>query len=162
MRYKKNDWYVFCDICGNRCLASTTTRLNNNTGRDGLIVCQDDIDLTDYGVVPYTPRAERPVAFTRLNHTDASNDYPVYDLETDNVGDLTFYTFLATSQGTNEFIMMSQENTLFKYAQEIDTASTVEEYGSYIYISTSQNLNELLIPSQYTDEDVIIALSQDK
>lgn len=76
------DWYVFCDICGQRYFASEMTKLSTYTGRGGLLVCPHDVDQIDYGLVPYKPSAERSVPFTRTNHQDTANGSPVVDPET--------------------------------------------------------------------------------
>lgn len=75
------DWIVFCDICGNKCYASETTKLSTETGRGGLIVCKTDVDKIDYGLVPYQVQAEKPVPFTRTNHTDVTTVNDPIDYE---------------------------------------------------------------------------------
>lgn len=156
--YKARDWYVFCDICGNRCLASETKKLSNYSGRGGLIVCKKDYDEIDYGLMPFKPRVEKPISFSRLNHTNRSNDYPVYDLESNVVGDLTHYTYIGSSQGDIVAIEASQGVLI-----HIDPRPTTESpttIGDLIHISTSQGDNELIIPSQ--TEDVALVSSQEK
>ena len=120
MRHKRGDWYVYCDICGRRYLASETTKLSNYTGRGGLVVCQDDADQIDYGLVPYTIRAERPIPWTRLNHTSVINGSPIYDLEADTVETISSYQYLETSQSTQEILVLSQdEDVWLATSQEI-------------------------------------------
>jgi hypothetical protein len=67
------DWVVFCDICGQKCYASETSKLSTYTGRGGLIVCKNDKDKIDYGLVPYNVPAEKNIPWTRINHTNTSN-----------------------------------------------------------------------------------------
>ena len=92
------DWYIYCDICGARCLASETTKLSHYTGRDGLIVCRHDVDATDHGLMPFTPRREQNVRDIRINHTNTDNGAPVFDYENDTVENISSYIYLA-----NEF-----------------------------------------------------------
>lgn len=81
------DWVLFCDICGQKCYASESTKLSTYTGRGGLIVCPNDRDKIDYGSMPYTIRAESPIPFTRINHTNTTNGADVIDYEnTDALG----------------------------------------------------------------------------
>lgn len=75
------DWYVFCDICGQKCYASETTKLSSATGRGGLIVCKNDIDNIDYGLIPFEIDVEQSVPFTRINHTNTTNAAAPYDPE---------------------------------------------------------------------------------
>ncbi len=81
-KYKLGDWVVFCDICGGKCYASETVKLSTYTGRGGLIVCKSDADAIDPGLIPYTIPAERPVPWTRINHTDTTNGAAPIDPET--------------------------------------------------------------------------------
>lgn len=90
---RMGSWYVFCDICGKRCLNTETTKLSAYTGRGGLIVCKEDADEIDYGLIPYNPRSGRITSFARINHTDTTNGAEVYDFEGGN------FTILSTSQG---------------------------------------------------------------
>src|SRR5260221_9589797 len=64
-REKRWDWIVWCDICGTRCWGSEATKLSTYTGRGGAIVCPDCNDPIDYGIVPYSIPAEKPVPFVR-------------------------------------------------------------------------------------------------
>lgn len=160
MKYRRGEWYVFCDICGQRYYASETKKLSTETGRGGLIACPYCNDDIDYGLIPYKIRPEKNINYSRINHADASNDYPVFDLETENVGDLTWYTFLSTSQDDYIIELSQNSSTLLNIAQENETASTVEQYSSYEYLSTSQGCNELIIPSQF--DTVLLAKSQEK
>lgn len=79
---KLGDWYIYCDICGQRYFASQMTKLSTYTGRGGLIVCPHDVDKIDYGLVPYAPRAEKSVPFTRINHQTTTNGSTPVDPET--------------------------------------------------------------------------------
>lgn len=75
------DWYVFCDICGQKCYASESGHLDAYTGRGGLIVCPNDVDKIDFGLIPYIVRAETSIPFARINHTDTTNGTAVENLE---------------------------------------------------------------------------------
>lgn len=78
---KLGDWVVWCGICGQKCYASESGKLEAYTGRGGLIVCEKDKDKVDHGLIPYTIPAEKNVPFTRINHTNTSNGTAVEDLE---------------------------------------------------------------------------------
>jgi len=79
---RKGDWVLFCDICGQKCYASESTKLSTYTGRGGLVVCPNDVDKIDYGLIPYTPRLEKNIPYTRINHTTTTNGTAVIDFET--------------------------------------------------------------------------------
>lgn len=79
---KVGDWVMFCDICGQKWYASEMTKLDTDTGRGGLIVCPFDADKVDYGLIPYVPEVERPIPYTRINHTSTTNHSSVVDPET--------------------------------------------------------------------------------
>ena len=68
------DYYFSCMICGDRCWASTARKLSTYTGRGGLIVCPECDDPIDYGLVPYTIPAEKPVPFA-FDNTQAGAPY---------------------------------------------------------------------------------------
>ena len=74
--------YVFCDICGQAVYVKDAKRLTMETGRGGLIVCPNDADSIDFGLVPYVPTTERPVEWTRINHTNVTNSSPPLDYDT--------------------------------------------------------------------------------
>ena len=74
--------YIFCDICGQACYDYEITRLDSKTGRGGLMVCPNDADKIDFGLVPYVPAPERPVTWTRINHTNVSNGSTPLDYDT--------------------------------------------------------------------------------
>lgn len=74
--------YIYCDICGQPCYANEAVRLKQETGRGGLIVCPKDADHTDPGLIPYTVTTEKPVPWTRINHTTTTNGTAVIDYET--------------------------------------------------------------------------------
>lgn len=82
MTYKMGDWYVFCDICGQRWLASETTILSTYTGRGNLIVCPHDADVIDYGLIPYKMPFTKNIPWTRINQTDVTDATPPIDVET--------------------------------------------------------------------------------
>lgn len=109
----KYDWTIYCDICGKKCLASETVKLPEYTGRGGLIVCLRDADKLDYGLIPFSPRKEQNPRQIRINHTDVRNSSPIFDLENDTVENISSYQYLATSQGTNEIIELSQDEDIW-------------------------------------------------
>ena len=74
--------YLFCDICGKPCYAYEAVKLKPETGRGGLIVCPDDADTIDYGLIPYAPVPEKPVDWTRINHQNTINGASVIDYDT--------------------------------------------------------------------------------
>lgn len=101
---RRGDWYVYCDICGQRKYASETTKLSTYTGRGGLVVCNHDVDKIDYGLVPYRPHVERNPSWTRINHTDTEDGAPLVNPETQS---LIYY--LASSQD-NILLVCSQDD----------------------------------------------------
>lgn len=114
------DWVVFCDICGQKCYASETTKLEMYTGRGGLIVCAKDADKIDYGLVPYKVPVERPIPWTRINHTDTSDGSPIYDLEALTVEQISSFQFISLSQDNDQIITLSQdEDSYIATSQEI-------------------------------------------
>lgn len=104
MTVKSNDWYIYCDICGQRSYASESTKLSQYTGKGGLIVCKHDNDKVDYGMVPYLSRKEQNVDFIRTNHTNTDNAAPLIDLES-----MTYQYYLTSSQD-NVQIVSSQDD----------------------------------------------------
>ena len=74
--------YIYCDICGQACYLFEAKRLNQYTGRPGLMVCPNDADTIDFGLVPYIPTTEKRVPFSRPNHTDVTNGTAPLDPET--------------------------------------------------------------------------------
>lgn len=83
-----SDWIIHCDICGKPTWYSDSTILDSDTGRGGLLVCPDDNDAIDYGLVPYEIPTESTVDTTRINNTINSNtlesiyppfNYALYD-----------------------------------------------------------------------------------
>lgn len=113
MSYKKGDWFIYCDICGQKCYASEATRLSAATGRGGLIVCPKDVDKIDYGLIPYRAPTERNVPWTRINHTNTDNGSPVFDLEVDTVEQISSYQYLETSQGDEQVLVTSQDEDVW-------------------------------------------------
>lgn len=73
--------YIFCDICGQACYTVNAIKLQSQTGRGGLIVCPDDADSIDPGLIPYSLPTEKGVKWARVNHTDVSNGAPPEDIE---------------------------------------------------------------------------------
>jgi hypothetical protein len=63
---KLGDWVVFCDICGQKCYASESTKLSTYTGHGGAIVCPNDVDKLDYGLIPYRIPVEKPIPWARI------------------------------------------------------------------------------------------------
>jgi len=77
--------YVFCDICGQACYAAEATELKKYTGRGGLIVCPNDIDSVDFGLIPYTIGPEKKVEWTRvINILDVPDSTPPLDYDNTN------------------------------------------------------------------------------
>lgn len=62
-----NDWIIYCDICGKPTWYSQSVLLKAETGRGGLLVCMQDADPIDYGLVPYNIPAESMPTTTRIN-----------------------------------------------------------------------------------------------
>ncbi len=69
-----NDYIIYCQICGSPCWHSESIRLDDYTGRGGLIVCPRDRDAIDYGLVPYKVPAERSVPEVSINNLADSED----------------------------------------------------------------------------------------
>jgi hypothetical protein len=76
------DWVVFCDICGQKCYASETTKLSTYTGQGNAIVCKYDVDAIDYGLVPFIIPVEKPVPWTRSGDLDVPNEADPINYET--------------------------------------------------------------------------------
>lgn len=74
--------YIFCDICAQPCYAFEAVKLSDKTGRGGLIVCPQDADKIDFGLIPFTPTTEKAVPWTRINHQNVENGAEPYDIET--------------------------------------------------------------------------------
>lgn len=73
--------YIFCDICGQACYDFETTRLDTKTGRPGLLVCPNDADKIDHGLIPYNPTTEQPIKWSRINHQNQTNGAEPLDFE---------------------------------------------------------------------------------
>lgn len=73
--------YVFCDICGQPCYIWETKKLSTYTGRGGLVVCKEDADEIDYGLMPYEVSHERSPDVTRVNHQNTDNGTEPEDIE---------------------------------------------------------------------------------
>lgn len=104
MSFKEGDWFVYCDICGQKQYASNTSKLSTYTGRGELIVCNHDADKIDYGLVPHRTRKEQSVPWVRINHTNTDDGSPLIDPE-----EMAYIYYLATSQD-NAIIMTSQDD----------------------------------------------------
>lgn len=78
----KKDHYIFCDICGQATYDFEVTKLGTETGRPGLLVCPNDVDDIDYGLIPYTLPNEKSVRWSRINHQDVTNGTEPEDMET--------------------------------------------------------------------------------
>ncbi len=74
--------YIFCDICGQACYDYEAVRLSTETGRPGLIVCPNDADGTDYGLIPYAIPIEQSVKWSRINHQNVTNSATPLDYDT--------------------------------------------------------------------------------
>ena len=78
-----NDWIIHCDICGKPIYHSEATLLPSETGRGGLLVCSNDADMVDYGLVPYDIPNESVPTETRINTTiytaDPETRYTAFD-----------------------------------------------------------------------------------
>lgn len=98
------DWIVYCDICGQKCYASTTSQLPADTGRGGLVVCRHDADAIDYGIIPYKIPLEKNVPYTRVPNTNLDNSYPIVNPET-----MTYDFYLASSQ--DSIILMTSQSS---------------------------------------------------
>lgn len=74
--------YIYCDICGQAAYIWEVTRLSLETGRGGLLVCPNDADKIDYGLIPYRIPPEKRVQYSRVNHTNLTNGTDVLNYET--------------------------------------------------------------------------------
>jgi hypothetical protein len=74
--------YIYCDMCGQACYIWEVTKLSADTGRGGLLVCKNDADKLDFGLVPYIVSSESKVPYARPNHTNVDNASEPYDIET--------------------------------------------------------------------------------
>ena len=74
--------YIFCDICGQPCYRWEAVKLEAISGRPGCIVCPNDADGPDFGLMPFSPPVEKGVGWTRINHTNVTNGTAVIDYET--------------------------------------------------------------------------------
>jgi len=88
--------YSYCDICGQAFYEHEGTKLEKETGRGGLIVCPNDRDAIDYGLIPYKVSIERSVSWARVNHLNVTNSAPIYDVERSTVEEIGDYEYLAT------------------------------------------------------------------
>lgn len=75
------DWVVYCHICGCKAWASDTQKLSNETGRGGLRVCPDCVDVIDYGIVPYKIPAEKSVPFVSYLLPTPTDPFPSFDYQ---------------------------------------------------------------------------------
>lgn len=78
----RRERYIYCDICGQPCYISDVKKLSPETGRGGLMVCPDDADKIDFGLIPYEIKSENPVSWTRIAHQDVANGTAPLDIET--------------------------------------------------------------------------------
>lgn len=81
-KVKVGDYIFNCHQCGMPCWYSKTTKLTKETGKGGLRVCQVCVDKVDFGLIPYTIRAERPIPEANPNAaTPAATgvDYSTFD-----------------------------------------------------------------------------------
>lgn len=77
--------YIYCDICGQACYVYEVTKLSAETGRGGLLVCKNDADRIDAGLIPFIPTTEMKVPVSRPNHTNVTNGAEPYDTESQGV-----------------------------------------------------------------------------
>ncbi len=85
MKKKKGDYIIYCQICGDPCWASQATKLEKETGHGGLIVCPEDVDAIDYGLIPFKIAPEENPKIVTINHyasnpNDVPNSIPPIDL----------------------------------------------------------------------------------
>lgn len=78
-RRKPGDWPYDCNICGFTAWASDTTVLAPETGRGGYRVCPECVDSIDYGIIPYTIRAEQALPFAQSLLPPATFPVPPID-----------------------------------------------------------------------------------
>lgn len=104
MVYKKGDWYIYCDICGQRTYASKSTKLSTYTGRGGCIVCKHDVDAVDPKLIPYRFGREQNIPWARVGDNDTTDGSPTVDPET-----MTYNYYLAASQD-DAILMASQDD----------------------------------------------------
>jgi hypothetical protein len=71
--------YIFCDICGQAVYDWDITKLDQKTGRGGLLVCKNDSDIIDYGIVPYQLPIEQSIRFARSDYQQLTFSTPPYD-----------------------------------------------------------------------------------
>lgn len=74
--------YIFCDMCGQAVYDADVIKLSAATGRPGLLVCPNDADAIDHGLIPYTLPTERGVKWARINHQNVDNGSTPLDYET--------------------------------------------------------------------------------
>lgn len=73
--------YIYCDLCGQACYVHQIVKLSPETGRGGLLVCQNDADNIDFGLVPFVIPNEQPIRVARINHTNITNGTAPLDVE---------------------------------------------------------------------------------
>lgn len=78
----KKGQYIYCDICGQPCYAFEAKLLSAETGRGGLLVCPNDRDKIDFGLMDYTIPVERHIPVSRINHQNVTNGSEPIDVET--------------------------------------------------------------------------------
>ena len=78
----RNGHYIYCDICGQAVYARDAKKLDTKTGRGGLLVCPQDADKIDPGLIAYEIPVEKSVKWARVNHTNITNGTPPADVET--------------------------------------------------------------------------------
>lgn len=82
---KVGDWVVYCHICGLPCWGSEATKLGKYTGAEGAIVCPNDRDSVNYGLIGYKVPAEKSVPFVAdsINSgTDPGEEIAPFDFST--------------------------------------------------------------------------------
>jgi hypothetical protein len=77
--------YIFCDICGQACYDYEAVLLSTETGRGGCLVCPNDADKIDHGLMAFMLPQEKPVQVTRINHQNVDNGTSPLDIETTSI-----------------------------------------------------------------------------
>src|ERR1700733_2002114 len=97
--YRLGDWTIYCMTCGSKTWASDSQVLSNETGRGGLRVCPDCVDVIDYGIVPYKIPAEQPIPYASYLLPTPIDPFPSFPYETFNPLSTTPQQLLTPSTG---------------------------------------------------------------
>lgn len=119
-RYKLGDYTIECDICGMKMWASQAVKLPKETGKGGMIVCPNDRDSIDWGLIPYkilpeeSPRTVRDRNYA-ANPEDVPQLVPNIDLSIDDPFNTTPQD-LATRESTwDHQTFLTWENWLIRW-----------------------------------------------